>query len=61
MGQIGMLWLTNAICPAHEHFVSNLIRQRLFRAIDELPTVDAAIVAPCLRCSFLNAKSMTSA
>ena len=42
MGQIGMLWLTNAICPAHEHFVSNLIRQRLFRAIDEMPTVDAA-------------------
>ena len=42
MGQIGMLWLTNAICPAHEHFVSNLIRQRLFRAIDELRTVDAS-------------------
>ena len=41
MGQIGML-LTNAICPAHEHFVGNLIRQRLFRAIDELPTVDAS-------------------
>jgi len=40
MGQIGMLWLTNAICPAHEHFVSNLIRQRLFRAVDELPSVD---------------------
>ena len=40
MGQIGMLWLTNAICPAHEHFVSNLIRQRLFRAVDELPPVD---------------------
>lgn len=42
MGQIGMLWLTSAICPAHEHFVSNLIRQRLFRAVDEIPPVDAA-------------------
>ena len=41
MGQIGMLWLTSAICPAHEHFVSNLIRQRLFRAVDDLPPVDA--------------------
>lgn len=41
MGQIGMLWLTSAICPAHEHFVSNLIRQRLFRAVDELSPVDA--------------------
>ena len=40
MGQIGMLWLTSAICPAHEHFVSNLIRQRLFRAVDDLPSVD---------------------
>ena len=39
MGEIGMLWLTSAICPAHEHFVSNLIRQRLFRAVDELPPV----------------------
>ena len=37
-----MLWLTNAICPAHEHFVSNLIRQRLFRAVDELPPVETS-------------------
>ena len=42
LGQIGMLWLTSAICPAHEHFVSNLMRQRLFRAVDELPPVDAS-------------------
>ncbi len=41
MGEIGMLWLTSAICPAHEHFVSNLIRQRLFRAVDELPPVES--------------------
>lgn len=40
MGQIGMLWLTSAICPAHEHFVSNLIRQRLYRAVDELDPID---------------------
>lgn len=42
MGQIGMLWLTSAICPAHEHFVSNLIRQKLFGAIDGLDPVDPA-------------------
>ena len=35
MNQIGVLWLTSAICPAQEHFVSNLIRQKLFRLIDE--------------------------
>lgn len=49
MGQIGMLWLTSAICPAHEHFVSNLIRQKLFGAIDRLepidPSYDGAVFA----------------
>ncbi|MHB1278001.1 MAG: MerR family transcriptional regulator [Bacteroidia bacterium] len=32
--QIGVLWVTGAIHPAHEHFMSNLIRQKLFVAID---------------------------
>jgi len=32
--QIGMLWVTNAICPAHEHFISNLLRQKLLAATD---------------------------
>ena len=27
MVQIGVLWQTSAICPAHEHFISNLVRQ----------------------------------
>lgn len=34
MNQIGILWLTSAICPAQEHFISNLIRQRLFSLAD---------------------------
>lgn len=34
MTQVGILWLTSAICPAQEHFISNLIRQRLFALID---------------------------
>jgi MerR family transcriptional regulator, light-induced transcriptional regulator len=34
---IGMLWQTNSICPAHEHFVSNIIRQKLIVAADALP------------------------
>ena len=34
MNQVGLLWLTSAICPAQEHFISNLIRQRLFSLID---------------------------
>jgi MerR family transcriptional regulator, light-induced transcriptional regulator len=34
LNRIGILWQTNNICPAHEHFVSNLIRQKLIVAID---------------------------
>lgn len=32
--RIGMMWLTGAINPAQEHFISNLIRQKLIVAID---------------------------
>ncbi|MBX2899961.1 MAG: MerR family transcriptional regulator [Cyclobacteriaceae bacterium] len=35
--KIGVLWLTNNISPAQEHFISNLIRQKLIVAIDGLP------------------------
>ncbi|GEO03492.1 MerR family transcriptional regulator [Adhaeribacter aerolatus] len=30
----GLLWQTGSINPAHEHFISNLIRQKLLVAID---------------------------
>jgi MerR family transcriptional regulator, light-induced transcriptional regulator len=32
--QIGYLWQTNAICPAQEHFISNLVRQKMFAQIE---------------------------
>jgi MerR family transcriptional regulator, light-induced transcriptional regulator len=32
--KIGVLWITGSITPAHEHFMSNLIRQKLIVAID---------------------------
>jgi len=35
--KIGILWLTNNITPAQEHFISNLIRQKLIVSIDALP------------------------
>lgn len=34
LNKIGVLWQTNNITPAHEHFVSNLIRQKIIVAID---------------------------
>ncbi|MBN8703965.1 MAG: MerR family transcriptional regulator [Bacteroidetes bacterium] len=35
--KIGILWQTNAINPAQEHFISNLIRQKIVAAIDACP------------------------
>ncbi|HRZ50034.1 MAG TPA: MerR family transcriptional regulator [Bacteroidales bacterium] len=32
----GILWQTGAISPAHEHFVSNLVRQKIIAAIENL-------------------------
>ncbi|HEY9005845.1 MAG TPA: MerR family transcriptional regulator [Ohtaekwangia sp.] len=34
--KIGILWQTHNITPAHEHFISNLIRQKIIVAIDGL-------------------------
>lgn len=35
--RIGNLWLTGSIAPAQEHFISNLIRQKIIVAIDAQP------------------------
>lgn len=32
--RIGVLWQTGSINPAHEHFISNLIRQKIIVALD---------------------------
>jgi DNA-binding transcriptional MerR regulator len=37
--KVGVLWQTGTINPAQEHFISNLIRTKLFVAIDSLPRV----------------------
>lgn len=34
---VGMLWLSGAVNPAQEHFVSNLIRQKLYKLLEETP------------------------
>ncbi|MDT8402024.1 MAG: MerR family transcriptional regulator [Bacteroidales bacterium] len=36
--RVGVLWLTGSITPAQEHFVSNLVRQKLFANIDSQMT-----------------------
>lgn len=35
--RIGVLWLTGHITPIQEHFISNLLRQKILVAIDQLP------------------------
>lgn len=37
LSRIGLMWTSNLIPPAQEHFISNIIRQKLFTAIDSLP------------------------
>ena len=35
--RIGILWLTGNIDPSQEHFISNIVRQKIIAAIDSLP------------------------
>ncbi len=37
LNRIGLLWTTGAISPVYEHFSSNIIKQKIFSAIDSLP------------------------
>lgn len=38
MNELGMLWQTDTIAPAHEHFISYLIKQKLLVNIEQLQT-----------------------
>ena len=37
LDRIGVMWLVNSISAAQEHFISNLIRQKIISAIDKQP------------------------
>jgi DNA-binding transcriptional MerR regulator len=39
LGHAGILWIANKTIPAQEHFMSNLIRQKIVSAIDMIPLV----------------------
>ncbi|MDH7444306.1 MerR family transcriptional regulator [Aquimarina sp. 2201CG14-23] len=38
--EIGLLWQTNTISPSHEHFITNLIKQKLLVNIEKLQYVN---------------------
>ncbi|WP_316785216.1 MerR family transcriptional regulator [Pedobacter frigiditerrae] len=35
--RLGLMWRRDNICPAQEHFISGIIRQKLMTAIDSIP------------------------
>jgi DNA-binding transcriptional MerR regulator len=35
--RLGLMWRRDHICPAQEHFISNIIRQKLMVAVDNIP------------------------
>lgn len=37
--RIGLMWTVDDIPPSQEHFISNLLRQKMFTAIDSMPPV----------------------
>lgn len=42
LDRIGVMWLVGSINPAQEHFISNLIRQKIISETDKLPTPDTS-------------------
>lgn len=35
LSQLGVLWQAESICPSHEHLMSQMIRQKFFKVIDD--------------------------
>jgi DNA-binding transcriptional MerR regulator len=40
--KIGIMWQTGSVYPSHEHFISNLVRQKLISAINNLSCPEEA-------------------
>jgi MerR family transcriptional regulator, light-induced transcriptional regulator len=48
LNKIGVMWQTGSINPAQEHFISNLIRQKLIAAIEGLVSPENVNAKKCL-------------
>lgn len=42
LDKVGLMWGKDELNPAQEHFVSNLLKQKLFTALDALPAVTSS-------------------
>ena len=41
--RIGVMWSSNVLPIPKEHFISNIIRQKILRSIDSLPSVNSSV------------------
>jgi DNA-binding transcriptional MerR regulator len=39
ISRMGLMWAQTEVLPGHEHFISNIIRQKFFTALDSLPPI----------------------
>lgn len=39
ISRMGLMWAQTEFMPGHEHFISNILRQKFFTALDSLPPV----------------------
>ena len=47
--ELGKLWLSGSVGISQEHFVSSLIRQKIYAAIDALPAIAQSSYADRLK------------
>ncbi|MES2827921.1 MAG: MerR family transcriptional regulator [Bacteroidota bacterium] len=40
MQRLGLMWRLDHICPAHEHFIAAIVRQKLMQAISSVPLAE---------------------
>ena len=38
--RLGLMWRKDDICPAQEHFLTNILRRKIFTSIDKLPLLN---------------------
>lgn len=46
LNEIGLLWQSNTITPAHEHFISTLIKQKILIHIENLQNIEPTHTSP---------------
>ncbi len=40
LNELGLLWQTDTISPAHEHFITNLIKQKIYTSTEKLQLIE---------------------